>query len=47
MEKTLEIVHVLKFDRPVEEVCTLLSDSQRMHVISSAGFSPYEAEDVV
>ncbi|MBD3663806.1 adenylate/guanylate cyclase domain-containing protein [Sulfitobacter aestuariivivens] len=47
MEKTLEIAHELTFDRPVEEVWTLLSDSQRMHVISSAGFSPYEAEDVV
>ncbi|NOD86658.1 adenylate/guanylate cyclase domain-containing protein [Ruegeria sp. HKCCD6119] len=47
MEKTLEIEHILTFDRPVDEVWTLLSDSQRMHAISSAGFSPYEAEDVV
>ncbi|WP_170481726.1 adenylate/guanylate cyclase domain-containing protein [Ruegeria arenilitoris] len=47
MEKTAEIVHELTFDRPVEDVWTLLSDSQRMHAISSAGFSPYETEDVL
>lgn len=47
MEKTAEIVHELTFDRPLEEVWTLLSDSQRMHAISTAGFSPYEAEDVL
>lgn len=47
MDKTVEVIHELKFDRPIDEVWTLLSDSQRMHVISSAGFSPYEAEDVL
>ena len=47
MDKSAEIVHELSFDRPVEEVWTLLSDSQRMHAISTAGFSPYEVEDVL
>lgn len=45
--KTIQIIHELSFDRPIHEVWALLSDSQRMHAISSAGFSPYEAEDIV
>lgn len=46
-DRSAEIEHKLEFDRPLDEVWTLLCDTGRMHVISSAGFSPYEAEDVV
>lgn len=47
MDRTKTIVHKLEFDEPVEEVWEVLSDTERVNLVSGSGFTPYIAEDLV
>jgi class 3 adenylate cyclase len=47
MDRTKTIVHEFEFDEPVEEVWEILSDTERLNLVSGSGFTPYIAEDLV
>jgi class 3 adenylate cyclase len=47
MDRTRTIIREAHFDRPVAEVWQALSDTERLNHVTSAGFTPYQAEEVL